>query len=83
MPNPKYKVSLKLPDKTHTKTADSILAALEAIKPPTFFKSKAIIEVKYGKLKAELYMWPFQLRKLFVNPMMRVVFAKRLSSVLK
>ena len=68
MPSPKYKVSLKLPDKTLTKTGATILEALETIPLPTFFKTKAIISVTFGKLKAEMWMYPVQLRKLFVNP---------------
>jgi len=81
--SPKYKVSLLLPDKTHSKTGSTILEALEAIEPPQFFKAKAIITVNFGKLKAEVWMYPFQLRKLFVNPTSRQLLAKRLMLGLK
>ena len=64
MPNPKYKVSLKLSDKTYSKSANSVEDALNKLKQPLFFKTKGIISLTAGKLKAETWMYPAQLRKL-------------------
>ena len=85
MPNrsPKYKVSLKLPDKTYSKSASTPLQAIQALQRPVFFKSKGIIQLTYGKLKAETWMYPVLLRKLFNNPMSKQLLAKRLSLALK
>jgi hypothetical protein len=83
MPTPKYKISLKLPGKTYSKTADTILEALEQVKRPLFFKSKVVIKVQVGKLKSECWMYPFQLRKLFVNQICRLMLQKRLINALK
>jgi hypothetical protein len=82
-PSPKYRVSLKLPDKTHTKVADSIMEGLEKLPVPHFWKSKAIIQVEFGKKRAEVYFWPFALRKLFVNKMSKQLLSKRLQLALK
>jgi hypothetical protein len=83
MPQAKFRLSLKLPDKTYSKTADSILSALETMPVPQYFKSKGIIEAKLGKFKAEVWMYPAALRKLFASPMSRVLLAKRLLNALK
>lgn len=79
----KYRVSLKLPDKTQTKIRPTIKEGLEALDLPTFFKSKGTITVAYGKLKAEVWMWPHALRKLFTNPVSKELLQKRLMSALK
>jgi hypothetical protein len=83
MPSYKYKVSLKLPDKVYSKSAPTVLEAIEKLPRPVFFKSKAIFELKSGKQKSEVYMWPHMLRKLFVNPMSRALLSKRLTLALK
>ena len=83
MPSPKYKVSLKLPNQTYSKSAPTILEALNTLKLPQFFKGKGIITVQYGKLKAEVWMWPVYLRKLFVNQTARLLLQKRLLNSLK
>lgn len=80
---PKYKVSMRLGTDTQTKTGETILEALEALERPTYFKSKGIISVKYGKLFTEIYMWPILLRKLFTNQTSRLLLEKRLLSALK
>ena len=78
-----YKVSLKLADKTYSKSASSVEEALKELKQPLFFKTKGIMSVKAGKLKSETWMYPAQLRKLFINPMSKTLLAKRLTSALK
>lgn len=84
MPNPpKYKVSLKLPDKTITKIRPTILEALNSFELPTVFKSKAIISVSSGGKKASVYFWPHSLRKLFINQTAKQILEKRLLSALK
>lgn len=60
-----------------------MLEAVDSLQPPHFFKSKAIILAKYGKKKAEVWFYPFQLRKIFINPMSRLLLAKRLMNGLK
>ena len=82
-PSPKYRVSLKLPDKTVTKIRPSIFEALNAIEPPTFFKSKAIISVSVNKKKSSVYFWPYTLRKLFINNVAKQILEKRLLAALK
>ena|ERR1035438_4945800 len=78
-PSPKFKVSLKLPGKTYSQTASTILEALNGVETPVFFKSKGIVEAEQGKIKSEVWMYPAALRKLFANPMSKVILAKRLS----
>jgi len=72
-----------LPDKTYSKTGETVLEALEAITPPPVFKSKGIFTAKFGKFESQVWMWPVYLRKLFVNPTSRKLLAKRLTLGLK
>ncbi len=83
MPKAKYKVSLKCPDKTYSKNADSIIEAFEAMDLPRFYKAKTVITVTYGKLSAELFLPIFQMRKLLINKIARQLLQKRLLLALK
>jgi hypothetical protein len=83
---PKYKVSLKLPDYTYTKIRPTIAEALTAIfeeYPNRFFKTKAIFKVSYNKLKADIFLPPVIMRKLMVNGLSRQLLQKRLLNSLK
>jgi hypothetical protein len=84
--NPKanlFKVSLKLPNNFYQTSAATIRGALDKIETPVYFKGKGIIEARLGKLKSEVWMYPVQLRKLFVNPTSKMLLAKRLILTLK
>lgn len=80
---PKYKVSLKLPDKTYSKTAPSIVEALDALNLDVKIGSKGVFEVQFGKLKAEIYLWPRMIRKLAINKLSKELFQKRMIGALK
>lgn len=82
-PSPKFRVSLNLPDKTVTKIRPTVLEALNAIEPPVYFKSKALIKLQVNKMSAEVSLWPYSLRKLFVNLTAKQILAKRLVAALK
>ena len=78
-----YKLSLKLPDNLYSKQAKTIVEALDNLEIPTYFKGKGIISVQFGKLKSEVWMYPVQLRKLFVNSTSKLLLQKRLLLNLK
>ena len=81
--SPKYKVSLKLPDNLYSKQANTIIEALDGLEIPPYFKGKGILSVQFGKLEAEVWMYPVQLRKLFVNSTSKLLLQKRLLLNLK
>jgi hypothetical protein len=83
---PKYRVSLKLPNKTYTKIRPTIVEALEDIfsmEPEGYYKVKCIVAVAYQKLRAEISIPPVYVRKLFVNGLTRQLLQKRLLNALK
>lgn len=75
-------VSLRVGDLVFTSTGETIADAVAALKP-TVIKSKCIISVTAGKLKAELAVNPLYLRQLLANPISRQIFQKRMAMVLK
>lgn len=83
MPNLKYKVSLRLPDKIYSKSAETILEALNEIHVENTFKTKGVICVKYGKKYAELLLPIPMMKKLLVNQLSRELLQKRLLLSLK
>lgn len=82
-PSPKFRVSLKLGNETQTKVASSIVEALDKFDSSNISKAKAILTVKVNKRKAEVFLYPFQTRKLFVNKVAKELFQKRLIGALK
>lgn len=79
---PKYKLSLKLPDKTYTNSAATIVEALEVLNPE-HLKSKVIVGVQYGTKYAEVLLWPRMMKKLLVNKIFKELFQKRMILALK
>ena len=83
MSQPKYRVSLKLADKTYTKIGSTIADALDALDLSVKVGGKGIFQVKYGKLRAEVFLYPRMIKKLAVNQLSRQLFQKRLLTALK
>ena len=83
MPQAKYRVSLKLANNIYTKIAPSIIEALDRIKPEGIFKTKGVITVSTSGLKSEIMLFPFQLKRLFINNTAKEIFQKRMIGALK
>lgn len=80
---PQYKLSLHLGNELHEAEAPSVAEGLDAIKSPNLHKAKGIITVTYGKLKAQVILFPIHLKKLFNNKTAKVLFQKRILGALK
>lgn len=76
-----YEVLLKLGDKEHKISAPTIRLALETIKP-AIVKSKGILIVKKGKLKTEMRLTLFQVKRLMINKVYKILLDKRLNNLL-
>ena len=77
-----YSVSLTILGKETEIKADTLFEAFDQIKP-AIVRGKAIIAVKKGKLKAEIVLHPFQLKRLMTNRTFKMITEKRLNLLLK
>jgi hypothetical protein len=82
LPSKPYLLSLSVADHTYKGEGDTILEALEQIKP-TVIKGKAVFNLTFGDLSSELVMYPLVLKRLFVNKISREIFQKRMGAALK
>jgi hypothetical protein len=78
-----FRLSVTLGAETFTETADSIVEALTKITTRGLAKAKAVIKVESGKKSAQVFLYPFQTRKLFANKISQVLFQKRMIGALK
>jgi len=77
-----YSISLFSLDKEYKFNTDTIFEAFEQLKPASI-KGKSILKVSKGNLKAEIVLYPFQVRRLLVNKFSKMLLEKRLNSMLK
>lgn len=82
VPEPKYKVVIKMNDETFTCKTDDIKSALSQFKPPVF-KSKVVITVSNAYDTVERVMMIHKARMLFRNQMTMQVFIKNILLALK
>lgn len=78
-----FSVALITDDKTYRASADTIVEAVEKLKRPAIFKGKSVLRVKAGKMSSEMPCYPYFLRRLFINPISREIFQKRMAAALK
>ena len=63
---------------------DTILECLEKLEIDKFsIKGNAIITASKGELKSEVMFYPFKLRRLLVNNVIKILLAKRLTTSLR
>ena len=77
-----YSVSLVFPYKTYKVRAKTILACLELLKPDVV-KGKCLLRVEKDGKKSEMAWYPFRLRKLLNNPILRQITEKRMNLSLR
>lgn len=74
-----YSVSLTILGKETKLKADTLFEVFNQIKP-AIIKGKAIMTVKKGGLKAEVILYPFQLKRLIANNAFKQIMEKRLNN---
>lgn len=77
-----FSVQIVLGDKTYKQSGPSIVAALEKFDIQKIV-AKAVITVSQGKKKAETLLYPMMFRRLFMNRVARLIFEKRMTTMLK
>ena len=75
-------VELKLDNKTHKTNGNDILEAINKLEI-NLIKCAGLLSAKSGKEKAEIVLYPHQIRRLIVNNTYREILAKRLKLALK
>lgn len=78
-----FNVSLVLDKEKYLASGNSIMAALEALQTPVFFKGKWIITITHDGKTSELAAYPIFFRRLFANKVARMIFEKRMLNALK
>lgn len=82
IPEPKYKVVIKMNDETFTCKTDDLMSAFSQFKPP-MFRSKVVITVSNAYDTVERVMMIAKARMLFRNKVTMQVFVKNILLALK
>lgn len=77
-----YKVELEVNDEVIKSKADTLEEAILGVKP-TFYKTKGVITVKFGGLKASQLLVIHRMKRFFSSDLARIVLAKNLKLMLK
>lgn len=82
--SPEYALELATSGKIYKSTGQTILEALEAI-PLEWeqIKAKGVITIKQGKLKHEHLFYLKPLRRIFANKLTKLMWSKRLNTLLE
>ena len=81
--SPFYTVDLVLAYKTYKAKGKDIMECLSKIIPAETIKSKGTFIVKSGELKSERVMKPFEIKKLLVSNLNKIIFHKRMLCFMK
>lgn len=79
---PAFKVTFSMGDRISEQDAEDIPTALKQLAPESF-KGKGIFKIQRGKQQSETYLYPRQMRRLFINSISQQLFAKRMTNALK
>ncbi len=83
-PKGDFNLSLELADRTLESFGFSVVECLNNFNIVLgSIKSKGDFVLKVGELKATKVMLPFEMRRLFTNSTSKIVFEKRMLSILK
>lgn len=78
-----FSLKLKLNGELITTSGDSITECINNLGKFFAIKTKGVFVLKWGGLKAEVVMLPPQVRRLLINKTAKLVFEKRMLSILK
>ena len=80
----KYKVSLRMNNKTYAKSADTIDEGLKALELTwNQIKNKAVVRITKGRRSYDHLFYVPTLKRIFANKIVRGMWAKRLELLLK
>ena len=78
-----YIISLKFEDKKEKKLKAKTLIDALSLLIPEIVKNKAVLNISKGKLKANIPLSPFQVKRLMINKVYKEITAKRIEMMLR
>jgi len=77
-----FSLSLKLNEKEYKATGKTILEGLnKLLKADGVVKTRGILKVKKGKKSFEMILYPFVLKRLYINKLSRELLQKRIKTI--
>ena len=77
-----FTVCLTVAKDHYSATGKNVVLALDNIKPP-HIKAKGLFVVSYEGKQSQFQMYPAEIKKLLINKTFKVVFEKRMITMLK